>query len=74
MSHAERILDLRVHRIDPVFDRRICGAVPQLEPGFAQNLVRWIAVDPKGVIGEIEYEIGASLRNPYENPEIFASA
>jgi streptomycin 6-kinase len=35
---------------------------------------RWIAVDPKGVIGEIEYEIGASLRNPYENPEIFASA
>ncbi|MFP5265366.1 MAG: aminoglycoside phosphotransferase family protein [Blastocatellia bacterium] len=32
----------------------------------------WIAIDPKGVVGEIEYEIGASLRNPYENPELFA--
>ena len=33
----------------------------------------WIAIDPKGVVGEIEYEIGASLRNPVENPELFAS-
>jgi streptomycin 6-kinase len=34
----------------------------------------WLAIDPKGVIGEAEYEIGASLRNPYERPELFASA
>lgn len=34
----------------------------------------WVAIDPKGVIGELEYEIGASLRNPYERPETFASA
>lgn len=33
----------------------------------------WLAIDPKGVIGEVEYEIGASLRNPYERPELFAS-
>ena len=33
----------------------------------------WLAIDPKGVVGEIEYEIGASLRNPYEKPEMFAS-
>jgi streptomycin 6-kinase len=33
----------------------------------------WLAIDPKGVMGEIEYEIGASLRNPYEKPELFAS-
>jgi streptomycin 6-kinase len=33
----------------------------------------WIALDPKGVLGEIEYEIGASLRNPYENPALFAA-
>ena len=26
----------------------------------------WLAIDPKGVIGEREYEIGAALRNPYE--------
>lgn len=33
----------------------------------------WLAIDPKGVLGELEYEIGASLRNPYENPELFAT-
>jgi streptomycin 6-kinase len=33
----------------------------------------WIAIDPKGVVGEIEYEIGAGLRNPYERPDVFAS-
>ena len=33
----------------------------------------WIAIDPKGVVGEIEYEIGASLRNPSENPDLFTS-
>jgi len=26
----------------------------------------WLAIDPKGVVGEVEYEIGAALRNPYE--------
>ena len=33
----------------------------------------WVAIDPKGVVGEIEYEIGASLRNPAESPELFRS-
>ena len=33
----------------------------------------WLAIDPKGVIGEIEYEIGAVLRNPSERPELFLS-
>ena len=33
----------------------------------------WLAIDPKGVVGEIEYEIGAILRNPQEMPELFAS-
>jgi streptomycin 6-kinase len=33
----------------------------------------WVAIDPKGVVGEIEYEIGASLRNPYESPDLFTS-
>jgi len=33
----------------------------------------WLAIDPKGVVGEIEYEVGASLRNPCEKPELFAS-
>jgi streptomycin 6-kinase len=31
----------------------------------------WLAIDPKGVAGEIEYEIGAVMRNPYERPELF---
>jgi streptomycin 6-kinase len=34
----------------------------------------WLAIDPKGVMGEIEYEIGASLRNPIDKPELFASS
>ncbi|HZL95364.1 MAG TPA: aminoglycoside phosphotransferase family protein [Vicinamibacterales bacterium] len=33
----------------------------------------WIAIDPKGLVGELEYEIGAALRNPSERPELFAS-
>jgi streptomycin 6-kinase len=32
----------------------------------------WVAVDPKGVIGEIEYELGAAMRNPFDQPELFA--
>jgi streptomycin 6-kinase len=33
----------------------------------------WLAIDPKGVIGELEYEIGAILRNPFENPDLLTS-
>lgn len=33
----------------------------------------WLAIDPKGVIGEVEYEIGAALRNPSERPDLFTS-
>lgn len=33
----------------------------------------WVAIDPKGIVGEIEYEIGAALRNPFERPEMFAA-
>ena len=33
----------------------------------------WLAIDPKGVIGELEYEIGAVLRNPNERPDLFLS-
>lgn len=32
----------------------------------------WVAIDPKGIVGEIEYELGASLRNPYEAPEMLS--
>ena len=29
---------------------------------------RWLAIDPKGVVGEPAYEVGALLRNPFPNP------
>jgi streptomycin 6-kinase len=32
----------------------------------------WCAVDPKGVVGELEYEVGAALRNPFDRPDLFA--
>ena len=31
----------------------------------------WLAVDPKGVIGELEFELGAWLRNPLGYPDLF---
>jgi streptomycin 6-kinase len=33
----------------------------------------WLGIDPKGVIGELEFELGAMLRNPFDRPDIFAS-
>ena len=32
----------------------------------------WVAIDPKGVVGELEYEIGAILRNPVELREFYS--
>ena len=32
----------------------------------------WCAIDPKGVVGELEYELGAALRNPFDRPDLFA--
>jgi len=31
----------------------------------------WLAIDPKGVFGELEYEVGAMMRNPVECPDLF---
>ena len=33
----------------------------------------WVAIDPKGVVGELEYEVGAIIRNPVENPGLYVS-
>jgi len=33
----------------------------------------WVGIDPKGVVGELEFEIGAALRNPFDRPDIFAA-
>ena len=33
----------------------------------------WVAIDPKGVVGELEYEVGALIRNPVQHPELFAN-
>jgi streptomycin 6-kinase len=33
----------------------------------------WVAIDPKGVVGELEYELGAALRNPTERPDLFTN-
>ncbi len=33
----------------------------------------WTVIDPKGVVGELEYEVGALIRNPFEVPELFAN-
>jgi streptomycin 6-kinase len=33
----------------------------------------WLAIDPKGVVGEPAYEFGAALRNPDAAPTLVAS-
>lgn len=33
----------------------------------------WLAIDPKGVVGELAYEAGATLRNPAERPDLFTA-
>jgi streptomycin 6-kinase len=53
---SPRLLHGDLHHYNVLFDR---------ERG-------WLAVDAKGVMGEIEYEIGAALRNPVERPELVA--
>jgi streptomycin 6-kinase len=32
----------------------------------------WVAIDPKGVVGELEYEVGAFLRNPQEQALLYS--
>jgi streptomycin 6-kinase len=34
----------------------------------------WLAIDPKGAVGELACEVGAALRNPYDQPDLFAAA
>jgi streptomycin 6-kinase len=31
----------------------------------------WLAIDPKGVVAELEFELGAALRNPCDQPALF---
>ena len=33
----------------------------------------WTAIDPKGVVAELEFELGAALRNPWHRPELYSS-
>ena len=32
----------------------------------------WLAIDPKGVVGELAYETGCMLRNPGDQPKLYA--
>ena len=32
----------------------------------------WLAIDPKGVVGELAYETGCMLRNPGKDPRLYA--
>jgi streptomycin 6-kinase len=33
----------------------------------------WLAIDPKGIVAELEFEIGAALRNPLQRPDVFTA-
>jgi streptomycin 6-kinase len=51
----ERLLHGDLHHGNVVFDR---------ERG-------WLVIDPKGVVAELEFELGAALRNPWDRPALF---
>lgn len=62
--------------------RALCEtqSVPRLLHGDLQhyNVVSdrtrgWVAIDPKGVVGELEFELGAACRNPRGHPELYSS-
>jgi streptomycin 6-kinase len=54
---APRLLHGDLHHFNVLFDQRR----------------GWTAIDPKGVVGELEYELGAALRNPFDRPDLFAA-
>jgi streptomycin 6-kinase len=63
--------------------RRLCEtqAEPIVLHGDLQhyNVVRdaargWLAIDPKGILGEPAYETGAMLRNPIASPQLCADS
>jgi streptomycin 6-kinase len=71
-----------IDRAQELFDSLVATQGPPiLLHGDLQhyNVVRdaargWLAIDPKGVLGEAAYETGAMLRNPVANPELYADA
>ena len=52
-----RVLHGDLHHYNVLFDAE-CG---------------WVAIDPWGAFGELEFEIAASLRNPYEFTDLIAT-
>jgi streptomycin 6-kinase len=34
----------------------------------------WVAIDPKGIVGELEFELGAALRNPHREPALYSTS
>ncbi len=50
-----------------------CTATCTITTSCSIPIATGLAIDPKGVLGELEYEVGAALRNPCENPGLFAS-
>jgi streptomycin 6-kinase len=54
-QRRERLLHGDLHHGNVVFDR-------------ARG---WLAIDPKGVVAELEFELGAALRNPWDRPALF---
>jgi streptomycin 6-kinase len=56
-QHTTMLLHGDLHHYNVRFDREL----------------GWTAIDPKGIVGELEYEVGALLRNPGELPELFTN-
>ena len=68
VTHAEVIyLDLCATQREP---RLLHGDLQHYNVLYDRDR-GWVTIDPKGVIGEREFELGAFIRNPAEQPAFF---
>jgi streptomycin 6-kinase len=68
---VERAEKIYLEFMDPMSDQVVLHGDLHHWNILAAEREPWLAIDPKGVIGEPAYEVGAWLRNPY--PEIIKS-
>ena len=69
-SGRQVFLELCASQVQP---RLLHGDLQHYNVLFDSNR-GWLAIDPKGVFGELEYEVGAMMRNPVECPDLFLSS
>ncbi len=72
LDPGESLVSMAVGGHDEDATGILAGIIRTMSPRLFDAARDWLAIDPKGVIGELEYEVGAALRNPCEAPQVLA--